>query len=450
MRSITTRLIIAFLVVSLVSVSLIAFLSRWNTNQEFNNFVFNRNSSDLVSVLAEYYTVQGNWDGIDPSLFMPNNITVPNPEGRDPSVFTLADNTGRVIVAGPGYHPGEIVSVDNLAAGIPISHNSKIIGTLLVGKNTFAVNPMEQHFIERTGRLLWYSAIRAAVLALILGILLAYNITRPIQELNNAIQTISQGKLGGQVLVRGRDELSKLASSFNKMSSDLERSNNARQQMTADIAHELRTPLSLIIGQAEAVHDGVLPPSIENFEIIREEADRLEKLVDDLRILSLADAGELSISLQPISPQKFMQEIASIYQVRLQEKHIFLDLDISSDLPKILIDPGRMTQVFMNVIDNAFRYTPGNGRIVLSAHQVDDQVELAVQDSGSGVPDADLERIFDRLYRVDSSRQHEDGGSGLGLAIAKSIVEMHQGKIKATGSLGGGLKISILLPANIL
>jgi two-component system sensor histidine kinase BaeS len=450
MRSITTRLIIAFLVVSLVSVSLIAFLSRWNTNQEFNNFVFDRNSSDLVSVLTEYYIAQGNWNGVNPSLFRPNYNSGTNTVGHNPPVFTLADNTGRVVVAGPGYHSGEIVSLDNLAAGIPISVDSVIVGTLLVGKNTFEVNPMEKYFIERTGRLLWYSAIGAAVLALVLGILLAYNITRPIQELNNAIQTISQGKLGGQVLVRGRDELSKLASSFNKMSSDLERSNNARQQMTADIAHELRTPLSLIIGQAEAVHDGVLPPSIENFEIIREEADRLEKLVDDLRILSLADAGELSINLQPILPQMFMQEFASIYQVRFQEKHIILDLDISNDLPKVSIDPGRMTQVFMNVIDNAFRYTPDNGRIILSAHQLDDQVELGVQDNGSGVPVADLDRIFDRLYRVDSSRQHEDGGSGLGLAIARSIVEMHQGRIKASRPVGGGLKISILLPTNIV
>jgi signal transduction histidine kinase len=149
-------------------------------------------------------------------------------------------------------------------------------------------------------------------------------------------------------------------------------------------------------------------------------------------------------------PQMFMQEFASIYQVRFQEKHIILDLDISNDLPKVSIDPGRMTQVFMNVIDNAFRYTPDNGRIILSAHQLDDQVELGVQDNGSGVPVADLDRIFDRLYRVDSSRQHEDGGSGLGLAIARSIVEMHQGRIKASRPVGGGLKISILLPTNIV
>jgi signal transduction histidine kinase len=448
MRSITVKLIVAFLVVSLVSVSLIAILTRWNTNQEFQNFVFNRNSTDLVTVLADYYAEQGNWNGVTPSIFNTTFNPPTNVGGREPPppAFTLADSAGKVIVAGPGYHLGDAVSGSALAAGIPITVDGITVGTLLVGQDTFQVNPQEQQFIQRTGSLLLYSAIAAAAAALILGVLLAYNITRPIHELIKATQAISQGTLGGQVTVRGRDEMGKLASSFNKMSADLAHSTNARRQMTADIAHELRTPLSLIIGQAEAVHDGVLPPSRKNFEIIREEAERLEKLVDDLRILSLADAGELSINLQAVSPQKLMQEVASIYRYRAQQKSVALDLAIASDLPAISIDPGRMTQVLTNIVDNALRHTPDGGKITLSACQAEGQVELAVQDTGPGVPAGDLERIFDRLYRVDSSRQREDGGSGLGLAIAKSIVEMHGGQIKAFSSAGEGLTISIRLP----
>ncbi|MFH2039242.1 MAG: HAMP domain-containing sensor histidine kinase, partial [Chloroflexota bacterium] len=192
---------------------------------------------------------------------------------------------------------------------------------------------------------------------------------------------------------------------------------------------------------------GVLPPSMENFEIIRDEAGRLEKLVDDLRILSLADAGELSINLQPVEPQKFLQEIASIYQSLLQEKQIELQMKIDPHLAMISIDPGRMTQVLTNIIDNALRFTPGNGRIVLSGHQAEGQVELSVQDNGPGVPEDDLDRIFDRLYQGDAARQHENNGSGLGLTIAKSIVEMHGGKIRALSPADAGLTISILLPA---
>ncbi len=446
MRSVTLKLIISFLIVSLASVSLIAFMARRNTQQEFRNFVFDRNSSEMVSVLSDYYRVQETWEGVTPFIFINNFNSTIYPGGRRPPNFTLADANGKILIEGPGYHLGETVPNSELTLGQPISLDGVIIGTLLVGKETFQVNPMEEHFIQQTGKLLLFSALGAAALALFLGILLAYSITRPIHELIEATHAISQGNLGGQVRVRGRDEMSKLALSFNKMSTDLSRSTHARQQMTADIAHELRTPLSLIIGQAEAVHDGVLPASLENFEIIRDEADRLEKLVDDLRLLSLADAGELSINRQPVEPQKLLQEVASIYHSRLQEKQIELQMKIEPDLEFISIDPGRMTQVLTNIIDNALRYSPKNGKIILSALQTDGQVELSVQDSGPGVPEGDLERIFDRLYRGDMARQHEDNGSGLGLTIAKSIVEMHGGQIRAINLPGEGLTISILLP----
>jgi signal transduction histidine kinase len=239
------------------------------------------------------------------------------------------------------------------------------------------------------------------------------------------------------------------------MSSELSRSVNVRKQMTADIAHELRTPLSLILGHAEAVHDGVLPPTRENFEIIREEATRLEHLVNDLRILSLADAGELSIHLQAIEPERLLQEVASLYQYQAQQKNITLALDIASSLPVIEVDPGRMTQVLTNILDNALRHTPADGKIVLSAREKNDQIEMSIQDSGPGLKKEDLDRIFDRFYRTDASRQREgafSGGSGLGLAIAKSIVQAHGGQITATSGVdnaeetGNGLKIAIAIP----
>jgi signal transduction histidine kinase len=213
----------------------------------------------------------------------------------------------------------------------------------------------------------------------------------------------------------------------------------------------------LILGHAEAVHDGVLQPTRENFEIIREEAARLEHLVNDLRTLSLADAGELTISPQPIEPGRLLREVASLYQYQTQRKNITLDLDTASTLPNIEVDPGRMTQVLTNILDNALHHTPEGGRIILSAKQVDDQVELSVQDSGPGLKTEDLDRIFERFYRTDSSRQRDGafpGGSGLGLAIAKSIVQAHGGQLSAETSTrlspgseaGTGLRIVVALP----
>jgi len=247
--------------------------------------------------------------------------------------------------------------------------------------------------------------------------------------------------------VRSKDEMGKLATSFNRMSSDLARSTNARKQMTADIAHELRTPLSLILGHADAVHDGVLPPSRENFEIIREEAVRLEHLVDDLRILSLADAGELRIRLEEVSPKKLLQDVQGTYQHMANQKKVRIQLDLDSDLPMLEIDPVRMTQVLTNIFDNALRHTPEGGQIRLTARRVQDGVEISVQDSGPGIEGEDANRIFERFYRTDSARHRDGGGSGLGLAIAKSIAQAHNGQIWTESAPGQGLTVSIKLPA---
>jgi signal transduction histidine kinase len=284
------------------------------------------------------------------------------------------------------------------------------------------------------------------VIALLLGIILSRTLTRPIRELTRATHAVSEGDLSQQVPVRSKDELGELARAFNKMSAELSRSINARKQMTADIAHELRTPLSLILGHAEAVHDGVLPPSTENFEIIREEATRLEHLINDLRTLSLADAGELSMQMETIEPQRLVQEVSALYQYQAQKKNITFETEIAPDLPMIEVDPGRMTQVLTNILDNAMRHTPEGGRILFAAKKVEDMVELSVQDSGPGLDIEDADRIFERLYRADPSRYREDGGSGLGLAIAKSIVQAHGGQISAESEPGSGLKIRIRLP----
>lgn len=434
MRSISTKLILAFLSIGVVSVAVIFITARWNTRQEFIRFLTDQNQSSLVAGLSEYYARNGSWEGVQ-NVFL-----------RRTTPFLLTDADGKVITPNGRYKRGEQISREELSLGIPISENGKVIGVLFLVNVPFQGNPRELEFIKRTNLILLYGALIGAVIALVLGILLSRAIARPIRELTEATHAISEGDLSQQVPVRTNDELGELAKAFNKMSAQLSRSINARKQMTADIAHELRTPLSLILGHAEAVHDGVLPPSKENFEIIREEATRLEHLVDDLRTLSLADAGELSINPQAVDPAQLLREVASLYQIQTQRKNISLELDIPSPLPALEIDPGRMTQVLTNILDNATRHTPEGGRIILSAKQSGKTVQLAVQDSGPGLPPEELERVFERFYRADASRQRGDGGSGLGLAIAKSIVQAHGGQVSAESEAGKGLRVIISLP----
>jgi signal transduction histidine kinase len=257
---------------------------------------------------------------------------------------------------------------------------------------------------------------------------------------------MADGNLGQQVPVRSRDEIGELTQSFNKMSADLARSFNLRKQMTADIAHELRTPLSLILGHAEGVKDGVLKPNRENFEIIREEAERLEHLVNDLRTLSLADAGELSVDFQSVDVNVLMRDVHAHYLTLFNQQRIALNLEAAPGILTVNLDPGRFTQVLNNILDNALRHTPEGGSVELKTKLTEKRIQLSVKDSGEGVTPEEAQHLFDRFYRVDASRTRDDGGSGLGLAIAKSIVEMHKGRIWAEGEKGRGLLVIIELP----
>jgi signal transduction histidine kinase len=442
----TIKLILAFLLVSLISTGIIVIFTRVATNREFNKFVNNKYKADLADQLATYYEENKTWDGVE-------NPYKRDPNDEHPLFFSIANMDREIIVAGMQHRTGDTISPEEFNTGTQIQASGSPVGVLLLNAPP-GRNPLEDEFIRRLSGSIYLSAFATIFIAFILGTILSGTITRPIRELTRATHEMAGGKFGQQVPVRSRDEIGELAASFNKMNDDLDRSFNLRKQMTADIAHELRTPLSLIIGHAEAVHDGVLPASKENFEIIREEADRLEKLVNDLRTLSLADAGELSMDFQPVEVNKLLSEIKSHYMVQFNQKKIDLnlttfDLDQKRSVsfaPKVNLDPIRFSQVVTNILDNALHYTPEGGSVEILTNLITDQIEIVIQDSGNGVTTEEASHLFDRFFRSDASRTRDEGGSGLGLAIAKSIVEMHKGKIWAESEPDKGLKVVIHLP----
>ncbi len=448
MRSISLKLALAFLMVSLVSILSIVILARWNTGTEFRDFIFDQNQQSLVTALSEHYQSYGSWENLEGTgIFPPPPGQYQRFEDRR-FPYTLTDPAGKVVLAGPGHHAGDWLKPDQLGAGIPVEVDGQPVGVLIVSRNSLRQDPREEAFIARVTFFFLISAVGTAALALLLGVLLSRTLTRPIRELTEATRDISAGKLGQEVPVRSRDELGELATAFNQMNARLAQSLRLRRQMTADIAHELRTPLSLILGHAEAIHDGVMPATSETVEIIRDEALRLERLVDDLRILSLADAGELPLTLRPVSPTELLRDVQALYRHQAGQKQVSLELEVDTGLPEINVDVERITQVLTNIVDNALRHTPAGGRITLSARQVEGGIELSVADTGPGVPEDELPRLFERLYRTDPARQRQDGGSGLGLSIARSIVEMHGGTIAAENSLGQGLIVRVWLPGN--
>ena len=275
--------------------------------------------------------------------------------------------------------------------------------------------------------------------------LLARTLTKPIRALTTATQQLAEGDLGIQVPVTTRDEIGVLTRSFNSMSEDLERVNQQRKQMTADIAHDLRTPLSVILGYTEALSDGMLSATPDIAETMHREAQHLNHLIDDLRTLSLADAGELPLHLSQISPITILERTAASYGRQAKEKDIELTIDAPDSLPDIDVDSQRMAQVLGNLVANALRHTPSGGSVTLSARMLDDVVELGVEDTGDGIGEEDLPMIFSRFYRVDQART-DFGASGLGLSIAKSIVEAHGGEISVESKPGDGSKFIIELP----
>ena len=457
MRSLTAKMVLAFVLVSLVGTAAVSGYVARTTTHRFRDYVTTQYLERTAERWADYYRLKGGWDDIHKAmprmpLMLPrdNRDTAatggPDVESRRP--LALVDDQHHVRIAGHGFRAGQKVPAEVIARGRPIEVDGKVVGTLIRGGTPFQPLPTRSWFLEEFYRAVSVGTAGATVVALLLGMLLARSLTRPLRELTRATLAVSRGELDQQIPVRSRDELGILAQSFNQMSAELSRAETLRRQMTADVAHELRTPLSLILGHAEALSDGVLPPSEETFDIMLDEAQRLSRLVEELRTLSLSDADELALERQPTEAEDLLKRAAAAYRPGALERNIDLAVDVVDGLPDLDVDPDRIAQVLHNLLSNALRFTPDGGRITLEARDSGDAVHLSVRDSGPGISPEDVDRVFERFYRTDKARQRSGGGTGLGLAIARSIVEAHGGRIWLESDVGEGAMFSFALPTS--
>jgi len=449
-RSLFIKLILAFLFISLTGVALSALLARQATTREFGQFVQDQGQNRFVTIVTDYYEVYGTWDGIlqfmqttDTSMqgmLMPFNGRN-NPE----SPYVLTDQNNRVIIPFGRFDLNNVVSASDLSGGIQIKVNNTVVGTV-INAAAPALDARQQAYLDRISRALLLGALGSAAVALLLGIFLARTFTRPLRELTGAIQSMAEGELKQAVPVRSKDELGKLTIAFNQMSAQISQANELRRQMTADIAHDLRSPLTVISGYIESLRDGVLKPTPTRLDAIYDEVQHLQRLVDDLHTLSQADAGNLTQNRQTVAPQALLERIAAWYGHLAEAKNISLEVKTDEKLPSFMADPDRMAQVLENLVGNALRYTPDGGKIVLSAGADADNVLLKVEDNGKGIEPEALPHIFERFYRADESRQGNE--SGLGLAIAKAIVDLNGGRITASSEgVGKGSSFTVSMPA---
>ena len=445
MRSLTTKLILAFLAVTIAAVLLVAFAIRRSTETAFNRFLLDSDQEMVVASLTQYYGENGSWENIRDIM-----IRGRSSQSRERTAWgALADPDGTVLIGAGQYARGDRLSPEELARAVPIRARDGAV----VGKVHFNYRPPppsqntpETIFLERVRQATMWGAIGAMLLALGMGVVLARTITKPVHQLTEATKLVAAGKEGHQVDITTVDEIGQLASSFNEMSSSLARANQQRRQMTADIAHDLRTPLSIILGYTEALSDGKLAGNREMYGTIHSEARHLSHLIDDLRTLSLADAGELTLNRQSVRPEELLTRAAAAYAGAAQENQITIAVHSDSSAPAVTVDSERMAQVFNNLISNALRYVNPGGRIDLTAQSDPAGVRLEVSDNGQGITADDLPYIFDRFYRAEKSRT-ENGESGLGLPIVKSIVEAHGGAVTVRSQPGRGTVFSIVLPA---
>lgn len=457
MRSLTLKLVLAFMLTGLIGASVAAVFSRIATRTEFNRARLLDAQDRFINRTLEYYEIFGSFDGLNdwlvanpPNDAPPQGIFQPQPAPgtRPPPLFLLLDLNYRVMTRSPETRIGQIYPPNDRVNLQPIVFEGKQVGYVKYLGGEAGLTDRESQLLGRIYQGLALAGLVATLVALGVGAVLARNLTRPARALTHAIHAMRDGQLQQAVKVQSRDELGELTRAFNQMSAQIAHEQQLRKQMTADIAHELRTPLTVISGYLEAMSNGTLPVTSTRLQTVFTQATHLQRLVEDLRTLSLADAGELRLNRQSIASETLLRQTAEFYEAQAAQSQVRLTVTVESNLPQFQGDLDRLLQVMGNLVSNALRHTPPAGTIVLAARWVDAQVQLTVQDSGEGIaPDA-LPHIFDRFYRGDSARNtaHNTASTGLGLAIVKSLVQAHGGDITATSVLGQGTTFCIRLP----
>jgi len=512
------RLSLSFLVVILAGSASTLLLVRPATESVYRSFVFSGDAGKArayAAVLAGYWTEKGSWEGTQAFLHeMPDRLLQSLDEriheGRVPAAapdtapptsavpatsapatsapatapaaavplrpletvgalladrVALADGRGIVVADTAGLLLGTAHPPEHLAHGLPVLAGGERVGTVLVGSMIdSSLSDPDARFLGRMMSAVLSATFLSAALALLLGLAFASRVTRPLALLTAAARRVEAGDLAARVSVGGEDEVADLARSFNAMTRELARLEEAKRRIIADASHELRTPATLIQGALEAMLDGVYARDDATLRSVHEEAVRLARLIDTLRELELVESGAFRLEPEPVDAREAVIRAAALFQAQARAKGVALGVAAGGEGLLVAADPSRLAQVLAIFLTNALAYSPEGGRAELAVRRAAPSagtassgtasagaepglVALAVGDSGPGVPPAERRRVFERFYRVDPSRSSASGGRGLGLAIAAEIAKAHGGRIELGDSPLGGAEFVLLLPA---
>lgn len=458
MNRLSVRLALAFIAVSLLTAGLVAGVTAWNAGRQFRGYLVEPAvifRGGVAQALEAFYEQNGSWNGVDRLIALwrergqrrlPGRVTFPRG-----ITLLIADPNGRIVFDERKDAVGKFIPPEDLSRALPISVNGEIKGYALAS----AVPPEvleqpEQRFLSELQRSIFLAAVASAIVGTLLGLWLSRSLARPLSALSRAAHAFAQADWSSRVpsdRLSTIVELRELALAFNRMADSLQRAEAQRRSLMADIAHELRTPLSVMQSLLRAILDGVHPLTLKEIATIYDETRLLSRLVDDVRTLSLAEAQQLPLSLQPVDTRALIQRVVAHFAALAEAQNVTLTASVPEQPLLVWADPDRLDQVVRNLVTNAVRHTPAGGQVTVSATPAGQSVQLAVQDTGEGIPPEDLPFIFDRFYRSDKSRARSSGGAGLGLAIAKSLVEAMGGQINVQSLPGMGSRFWFTLPA---
>ena len=464
------QLMISYLPLIITPLILTALVTRGVTEQGLTLFTTGgaqRRAEELAPQFATYYAEHGSWEGLPTVLF----IAPPRPpwlpvfirdDMRNDDVradqLLIVDTNGVIVASDHNNGVGQLLSADALKHGVRLLVNGTQIGTLVMGAALGVIDAQQRQLLDAVNAALVASGVISALLAAALGLGLSWQITRPVQQLTIGVRRLASGQWTEPLEITSDNEFGDLTQAFNTMAAEVTRQQQLRRQMVADVAHDLRTPLSAMLLDIEAIEAGLQSPA-EAAVSLREEITWLQRLVDDLRILSLMDADQLHLHKVPTALTPFLEGVFDFWQSIADEGQRHLQLDITSlvaqSLPAVPLDTGRMRQVLSNLIDNAIQHTEVGGHITIGGCVEDSaHVMLYVADDGRGINEDDVPHVFERFYRADRAHQHDSSSngahnnahSGLGLSIAQRLVELHGGIINVQSEPGYGAAFRVTLP----
>ena len=463
------RIFLGFLFTALVVLALTTGVTRWSFDRGFLNYVNESEAERLryfALTIATAYAEEGGWAAFENDR--DRWLEVMAPPGVEPFSSTTRVPTRRA----PTGIDGNLVSTDPLAISPrisvldtegnrlfgpvprgtpqrvePIVFRNQVVGHLHLNPLDTLASDLDQQFSQQQTRWIYGAAVFALLLAGMLAVVFSRQIVSPITELTRGTQALTEGRFSQRLELHSSDELGRLARDFNVLAETLERNQQAQRQWIADISHELRTPLSVLRGELQAVEDGLRAFDEATRKSLSGEVDRLTKLVNDIYQLSVADVGALRYRKEIADVGHVLEDTVDMFEARIRDAGLELETRYPQRPLEALIDVNRLGQLITNVLENTVRYTDRGGRVRVSCAKEGKDIAISIEDSAPNVPADALPRLFERLYRVESSRGRQTGGAGLGLAICKRIAHALGGSISASPSALGGLKLVVRLPA---